>query len=152
MLFTILFYFFVVTVFIQLIYYIFLFGKFSFSKHHNSANKNIPVSIIICARNEAENIRNNLESVIKQNYANFEVIVVNDASSDESLSILTSFEKQHPNLKIIDIELTPNYAGNKKNAITQAIVAASHDKLLFTDADCKPVSSNWIHEMTSHFF
>ena len=149
MLFNLLFYIFVVTVITQLIYYIFLFGKFTFSKSHKTTHKNIPVSVIICAKNEAENLRNNLKMILDQNYVHFEVIVVNDASTDETLSVLQSFKNSYDNLIIIDITSTLNYSGNKKNAITKAIEIASHKNLLFTDADCKPVSSNWIIEMTS---
>ena len=149
MLFTLLYFIFIVSVTIQSIYYIFLFGNFSFQRQQKTIHKIIPVSVIICARNEAENLRKNLSTILDQNHANFEVIVVNDASGDETLSILHSFERSYGNLKIFDIKPTPNYSGNKKNAITRAIAAASHDKLLFTDADCKPVSSDWITEMTS---
>lgn len=151
MLFSLLFYIFFVIVIIQLFYYIFLFGKFSFYKPNKTANKNVPVSVIICARNEADNLKSNLESVLKQNYVNFEVIAVNDASTDASLTILRSFEKQYRNLKIVEIKPTSTYSGNKKNAISKGIESASYNNLLFTDADCLPTSSNWIYEMTSHF-
>ena len=104
MLFTLLFYIFVVTVSVQLLYYIFLFGKFSFYKPNKTANNNVPVSVIICARNEADNLKRNLESVLKQNYVNFEVIAVNDASTDASLTILRLFEKHYRNLKIVEIK------------------------------------------------
>ena len=151
MLFTLLFFIFVVSVTIQSTYYLFLFGNFSFSKQKKIAIKDIPVSVIICARNEADNLRSNLETILSQNHSNFEVIVVNDASTDESLAILRSFEKQYRNLKIVDIKFTSNYAGNKKNGLTKGIEMASYNNLLFTDADCVPRSSNWINEIASHF-
>lgn len=149
MLFTLLFYIFVVTVITQLIYYIFLFGRFTFSNPHKTTQNNDPVSVIICARNEAENLRSNLKAFLDQNYSNFEIIVVNDASTDETLSVLQFFKKSYDSLILIDIKPSFNYSGNKKNAITKAIDVATHQNLLFTDADCKPVSSNWITEMTS---
>jgi len=149
MLFTLLFYIFVVTVITQLIYYIFLFGRFTFSNSHKTTQNNSPVSVIICARNEAENLRSNLKAFLDQNYSDFEIIVVNDASTDETLSVLQFFKKSYDSLILIDIEPSLNYSGNKKNAITKAIDVATHQNLLFTDADCKPVSSNWITEMTS---
>ena len=149
MLFTLLYFIFIVSVTIQSIYYIFLFGNFSFQRQQKTRQNIIPVSVIVCARNEAENLRKNLSAILDQNHANFEVIVVNDASGDETLSILHSFERSYNNLNIIDIKPTLNYSGHKKNAITLAIAAACHDTLLFTDADCKPVSSDWIREMTS---
>jgi len=151
MLFTLLFYIFVVTVTIQSIYYIFLFRKFSYTKPKETAIYNVPVSVIICARNEADNLSSNLESILTQNHTNFEIIVVNDASTDETSIVLNAFEKRYQNLKIIDIKPTSNYTGNKKNALTKGIETAAYNNLLFTDADCAPASSNWINEMTSHF-
>ena len=98
MLLTLLFYLFVVTVTIQSIYYLFLFGNFSFSKQKDQAIKDTPVSVIICARNEADNLRSNLESILTQNHSTFEIIVVNDASTDETSVVLKTFEKRYQNL------------------------------------------------------
>ncbi len=151
MLFTVLFYVFVISVTIQLLYYLFLFGKFSFSNQQKKTPTTISVSVIICAKNEAENLNENLTSVLTQNYPNFEVIVVNDASTDNTISILNTFKNDYPNLKIVDIKPTPEYRGNKKNAATKGIEVTTNEHLLFTDADCKPNSKNWITEMTSQF-
>jgi len=151
MLFDVFFYVFVFSVIIQLLYYIFLFGKFSFTKLEKTVPTTIPVSVIICVKNEAENLSIHLESVLTQDHSNFEVIVVNDASTDNTLSILNTFKKNYYNLKIVDIKPTTNYSGNKKNAVTKGIETATNNYLLFTDADCKSVSKNWITEMTSHF-
>jgi len=151
MLFTVLFYVFVISVTIQLLYYLFLFGKFSFSNQQTKTPTAISVSVIICAKNEAENLNENLTSVLTQNYPNFEVIVVNDASTDNTISILNTFKNDYLNLKIVDIKPTSEYRGNKKNAATKGIEVTTNEYLLFTDADCKPNSKNWIIEMTSQF-
>jgi len=142
---------FVVSVAIQLIYYFFLFSKFSFYKPQKTATKTLPVSVIICAKNEAKNINTHLKSILTQNHPNFEVIVVNDASTDSTLKILNTFKNDYPHLKVVDIKSTSIYTGNKKNAVTKGIEAATNRHLLFTDADCKPLSKNWITEMTSQF-
>jgi len=151
MLFFILSFIFTICVAIQLIYYFFLFSKFSFYKPQKTATTTVPVSVIICAKNEAKNIDKHLESVLTQDYNNFEVIVVNDASTDNTLKILNAFKNDHPHLKVVDIKPTSIYTGNKKNAVTKGIEAATNEHLLFTDADCKPLSKNWITEMTSQF-
>lgn len=151
MLFTLLFYIFVFVLIIQSIYYIFIFGKFSFLPHKKTNLNRDPISVIICARNEAVNLHANLKSILTQKHSDFEVILVNDASTDESLKVLHSFKAQFQNLKIIDIAVTSNYSGNKKAALAKGIAAASNEKLLFTDADCKPASPHWITEMTSQF-
>ena len=150
MLLTVLFYIFITVIIIQLCYFL-LFSKFSFSKLQRIASTTIPISVIICAKNEAENISRNLESVLTQNHTNFEVIVVNDASTDDTLAKLNTFKKNYPNLKVVDIKPTSTYRGNKKNAATKGIETAVNEYLLFTDADCKPASKNWITEITSQF-
>ncbi len=150
MILTLLFCIFIAVNIIQICYFL-LFSKFSFSKSQKIIPKNISVSVIICAKNEAENISTNLESILTQNYTNFEVIVVNDASIDNTLSILNTFKNNYHNLKIIDIKPTLTYTGNKKNAVAKGIEATTNEHLVFTDADCKPISKNWITEMTSQF-
>lgn len=57
-----------------------------------------PISVIICAKDEEHNLRNNLQSILEQDYPDFEVIVVNDNSSDESVNVLFDFSYKFPNL------------------------------------------------------
>jgi len=147
---TALFYFFIAAIVIQLFFF-FLFSKFSFSKPQKTTVETLSVSVIICAKNEADNINANLETVLTQNHNDFEVVVVNDASVDNTLMLLNTFKKKYSNLKVIDIKKTASYQGNKKNAVTKGIEAATNKYLLFTDTDCKPSSKNWISEITSQF-
>lgn len=146
-----LFYAFIAVVFIQVTYYIFFLGRFAFLKEKNTSPKEFPVSVIICAKNEAKNLKMFLPSVINQNYSNFEIVLINDASHDKTLQIMENFSSQHSNIKIVDVKNTEAFWGNKKYALTLGIKAATNNYLLFTDADCKPVSKHWITEMTSHF-
>ncbi len=142
---------FIVVVFIQFIYYVILFGKFSFSQSLNSSQKNIPISVIVCAKNEQENARQFIPLLAQQNYSNFEIVLIDDASSDETLEIFEGFEKQYSNIKIVKVENNEAFWGNKKFALTLGIKAAKNEYLLFTDADCYPSSQNWIQEMSSQF-
>jgi len=145
------FYTFVVVVFIQVVYYLVLFRNFAFLRPKKTAFKKIPVSVIICAKNEAENLKLFLPSIISQNYPDFEIVLINDSSSDDSLQIMESFAKRHSNIKIVNVKNIEAFWANKKYALTLGIKASKHEHLLFTDADCKPVSENWIKEMSSHF-
>ena len=111
----------------------------------------LPISIIISARNEAQNLRENLPSILNQKYKNFEVVVVNDCSSDSSDLVLEEFKHQYPNLKIVTITEHVRFKTGKKFALTLGIKAAKHEHLLFTDADCKPASENWITRMAANF-
>ncbi|GAA4812409.1 glycosyltransferase [Litoribaculum gwangyangense] len=142
---------FVVVVFIQVLIYIFLFGKFAFLKQEKKTLSNIPVSVIICAKNEAKNLKVFLPLIIEQDYTNFEIVLINDGSQDKTLKVMQHFAKVHPNIKIVDVKPIEAFWGNKKYALTLGIKASKNDFLLFTDADCKPLSNQWIREMSSHF-
>ncbi|MBD3748704.1 MAG: glycosyltransferase [Sphingobacteriales bacterium] len=120
-------------------------------EERQTAKKILPVSVIICARNEAENLAKNLEKVLQQDYPDFEVIVVNDCSSDRSDDVLRDFQERYQHLKVVKIEEHPRYKTAKKFAATLGIKAASHEILIFTDADCEPASSSWIEIMASHY-
>ncbi|MDF2432584.1 MAG: hypothetical protein JWP44_2215 [Mucilaginibacter sp.] len=112
---------------------------------------NIPVSVIISARNEAQNLKENLPSILEQNYPNFEVVVINDCSFDTSDDILSAFKETYPNLKVVTITEHDRFKTGKKFALTLGIKAAKNEHLLFTDADCKPASEHWITWMANNF-
>jgi glycosyltransferase involved in cell wall biosynthesis len=142
---------FIIVIVIQTIYYLFVFGKFSFAKFQEKKPTNIPVSVIVCAKNEEENVKNYIPLLLAQNYPNFEIVLINDASTDETLDVFEEFEKQNKNVKLVKVENNEAFWGNKKFALTLGIKAATHDNLLFIDADCYPDSENWIAEMSSQF-
>lgn len=147
----ILFYSFVVIVCIQVVYYGIIFGGFAFNKPVSNSKINIPISVLVCAKNESENLKQYLPFILEQDYPNFELVLINDASQDETLEVFETFAEKHKNIKIVDVKNTEAFWGNKKYALTLGIKAAKHNHLLFTDADCKPVSKQWISEMASHF-
>ncbi|WP_158826393.1 glycosyltransferase [Mucilaginibacter lacusdianchii] len=111
----------------------------------------ISVSVIISARNEAENLKKFLPAILEQQYADFEVVVVNDCSVDESHHILRDFSKNYPHLKLVTVTEHPRFKTGKKFALTMGIKAAKHEHLLFTDADCQPASAHWLARMASNF-
>lgn len=110
-----------------------------------------PVSIVICARNESKNLQQYLPHIFNQNYPDFEVIVVNDCSLDDSEDVLRAFQSKHQNLKVVTIKEHARFKTAKKFAATLGIKATSNEILLFTDADCKPQSENWISLMARHY-
>jgi glycosyltransferase involved in cell wall biosynthesis len=145
-----LFFIFIIITATQVLYYTVFFSRFALSFSHNKAVKNFPVSVIICAKNEAKNLNEFLPLLINQNYTDFELILVNDNSTDDTLKVMENFKTKNSNIQIVNL-INDSSKGNKKNALTKGIEAAKHEHLLFTDADCKPNSVNWIKEMTSHF-
>jgi len=147
----IVFYSFIAIVCIQVVFYAILFGNFAFNKITTKERKHHSVSLIICAKNEAKNLKSFLPSIIKQDYPDFEIVLINDASSDDTLDIMEAFAEQHNNIKIVNVKNIEAFWGNKKYALTLGIKAAKHEHLLFTDADCKPVTNQWIKSMISNF-
>ncbi|AUP78377.1 glycosyltransferase [Flavivirga eckloniae] len=145
------FYAFIVVVAIQIIFYTFFFSRFAFLKQAKKYKKNISVSVLICAKNEAENLQNFLPLVINQDYPDFEIVLINDASNDNTLQVMEQFASKHKNIKIVNVKNTEAFWANKKYALTLGIKASKHEYLLFTDADCKPASKHWIKHMTAHF-
>lgn len=107
--------------------------------------------MIICARNEAKNLQENLPLILNQNYPDFEVIVVNDCSVDGSVLILDQFKTLYPNLKVVTVTEHKRFKTGKKFALTMGIKAAKNEYLLLTDADCQPASDQWIELMQSGF-
>ena len=147
----ILLYVFIGIVILQFIYYIGVFGKFSFAKLQNNTPKRIPVSVIVCAKNEAENIQKFVPLLLEQNYPDFELVLIDDSSIDNTLELFEAFEKNHTNIKLVKVKNNEAFWGNKKFALTLGIKAAKNEYLLFTDADCYPTSKDWIKEMSAHF-
>jgi poly-beta-1,6-N-acetyl-D-glucosamine synthase len=136
---------------IQLFYYLFYYTAVYFYKRPVNNKTKQPVSIIICARNEAENLKKYLPSILEQDYPEYEVIVVNDCSEDNSYLILGNYILQYPHLRISTVNKDPKFTHNKKFAQFIGIKAAKNEILLFTDADCRPESDKWLERMTSHF-
>lgn len=136
---------------IQLGYYWLVFRRFAFFRKKEARGGNQPVSVIICARNESKNLQRFLPSLLDQAYPEYEVIVVNDCSWDDSGEFLEAFAKGQPRLKVVTIKEQEKYSHGKKFALTLGIKAASHELLLFTDADCRPSGKNWLTYMQDHF-
>lgn len=130
--------------------YFVLFSRFTLLKPTPiEAVEAYPVSIIVCAKNEAENLRNNIPLWLAQEYPNFELILINDASTDDTEEIIESFAKIDPRVHTVQIENNEAFWSNKKYSLTLGIKRAVNSRMLFTDADCKPASRHWISQMTS---
>lgn len=134
---------------IQFIYFMFFYIRLVI-KQKPVINENLkPVSVIIAARNEEQNLIEFLPKIFEQDYPEFEVIVVNDRSWDESIDVLQAFALKNNNLHVVEIPDREKDGFAKKFAITMGIKAAKHELLVFIDADCYPSSKNWLKEMAS---
>ncbi len=145
---------------VQLIYYLYLFRKPYKHAAKSAATNNtkdlreteLPgISIVITAKNEAENLRNNLSFILNQDYPKLQVVVVNNASTDTTADVLEDYRNNHPNLYVTFIPIGSNAINNKKLALTVGIKAAKYDILLFTEPDTKPLSKKWVYEYAKTF-
>ncbi len=142
---------FVLSALFQFFFYLYFYlAPVSVSKNDRES-KGEPVSVIICARNEAANLKNFLPSVLEQQYDDFEVIVVDDCSEDDTDTLLGSLSLKYSNLRISTIKKDAKFTHFKKFAMFIGIKAARNELLLFTDADCEPVGPGWIDKIVSGF-
>ena len=138
-------------VFINSCFYI-LFSFFSFSKQvQPKSSKPFSVSLIVCAKNEAENLKKFIPFWLEQDHPKFELILINDASTDNTLEVINYYAKKDSRIKIVDVKNNENFWANKKYALTLGIKKASYTCLIFTDADCKPASKKWLRTLSAHF-
>ncbi|MGB0930518.1 MAG: glycosyltransferase, partial [Chitinophagales bacterium] len=147
---------------LQILIYIGIFSRLAFykdkapsspqsPKNTSFSPQSLPISVVICARNEAENLKKYLPLILNQNYPQFEVIVVNDSSIDDTQIILETFAEKYSCLKTINTAGLKRDMAGKKFALTKGIEATQYEHLVFTDADCYPASQDWIAEMVKKF-
>jgi len=138
---------------VQLIYYWFIFSRLAFynaSKRPVSDQK-LPVSVVICAKNEYHNLVRFLPLILEQEYAAFEVVVVNDASDDDTFYLLRELSDKYSRLNVVNIHQNLNFFVGKKFPLSIGIRSARYDTVLLTDADCFPAGPHWIDSMQSVF-
>lgn len=141
---------------VQLVFYFFIYRKpYSYEKKRQAEpvrDIELPsVSVIISSKNESEALQENLPFILDQDHPNFEVIVVNSGSTDETDMVLKAAENKYPNLYHTYVPAEAEGINERKLSLTLGIKAAKNDVLLFTDAYCKPCSNQWIREMSSGF-
>ncbi len=137
---------------VQLFYIFFYFFRIAFHKQKTVTDGNFPpVSVVIAARSEAHNLVEFLPFIFEQDYPDFEVVVVNDRSWDDTKEILKAFQIKYANLHVVTIDDGNHRSPGKKMAITLGIKGAKNEHILVTDADCRPVSKNWIKQMVAGF-
>jgi glycosyltransferase involved in cell wall biosynthesis len=143
---------FVATAGIQVLYYGLIFGRLAYGRQpYYEPDEYPPVSVVICARNEAENLKKNLKVVMIQNYPAFEVIVVNDQSTDDTVEVIAEYMKRNANLRLLNIRPGDKPLPGKKFALKTGIEHATYDTIVVTDADCKPVSAHWLEHLAGSY-
>ncbi len=137
-----------VFILIQLFYYVFIFSRIIFHRNKAAAeNPSDAVTVIVCARNELENLRELIPLLDEQDYPEFEILIMNDRSDDGTEEFLLENFGNWAHVRHITISQVYDHITPKKYAITVAVKHASHPNVLFTDADCRPSGNYWIQSM-----
>jgi glycosyltransferase involved in cell wall biosynthesis len=137
---------------LQMIYWWGVFSRLAFSKPKDKGlTASEAVSVVICARNESINLSNNLPLIFAQQYHDFEVVVVNDCSDDETEELLSEMARQEPRLKVVHLRQSLNFFQGKKFPLSMGIKSAKNEILVLTDADCRPESEYWLYEIANTY-
>jgi len=134
------------------LYYLYLF-YIGLKNGNNVFSKSKPfVSVVVAARNEEHNIARLLTTLVNQSYSTdlYEILIANDSSTDGTVSIVEKFSQKWSMIKLVEVKGRESVISPKKNALSQAIDAASGEIILSTDADCQ-VGKYWIESMVSCF-
>lgn len=134
---------------IQVIYFALLFIGMA---RRNPPTQSVqpPVSILVCAHDEEENLRKLMPLLLGQDYPDFEVVVVDDRSNDGTYDYLRELSAANARVRVVKVEHLPSHVNAKKYGITLGIKAAAYEWILLTDADCLPASSGWITLMSRY--
>lgn len=140
---------------IQLGYFIAFLVAFGRDKRRVSVDPTtrqaLPISIIISAHDEETHLRELIPQLLDQDYASFEVIIVDDRSNDGTFDLLLEETKKDHRLRMVHVNRTPAHVNSKKYALTLGIKAAHYEWIVVTDADCRPDSKRWLSTMASEF-
>jgi len=142
---------------VQIFFFGFFYVRLAFYKENNIPptekaptnfkNNQPPVTILICAHNEAENLAANLDRILNQTYRSYQVLVINHNSTDNSEKILRYLQQTYSHLDFKNFTNTKKMQVGKKFALAYGIEKARHEVLLLTDADCQPDSTDWLQKM-----
>jgi biofilm PGA synthesis N-glycosyltransferase PgaC len=143
--------FFVLAFLLQMGTYLFVFLRVPLYIKKKKNTRSLGISVIICAKNEEKNLEHFLPHVLQQDYPEFEVVVVNDSSTDNTEDLLMQLSAQFKQLRYTSIPANDRLSRGKKLALTIGLKAATYNHIVLIDADCYPVSDHWLKLMSSNF-
>lgn len=148
--------FYILTIFVfawavQMAYHWVLFRRLAFYKKRERACSYEPVSVIVCARDAYEYLLDLIPVLLNQDYPDYEVVIVNDCSQDQTEEYLKDLARNNPKINLVNLTQNLNFFHGKKFPLSMGIKSARYDLLLLTDADCVPTNSQWIKEMVKAY-
>lgn len=136
---------------VQMCYHWGLFSRLAFHKKDKGSVNYEPVSVIVCARDAYEYLLDLIPNILSQDYPDFELVIVNDCSQDNTEEYLKDLARFNPKINLVNLTQSLNFFQGKKFPLSMGIKSAKHDLLILTDADCLPNSDQWIKEMVATY-
>ncbi|MBR4136222.1 MAG: glycosyltransferase [Bacteroidales bacterium] len=140
--------------FLELLYYYVLYARFSFRKcpaAPDISENAPPVSVIMVVKDAAAVLLKTLPRLLNQHYPNFELVVVNDNSKDDTRLLLLEYQQQYDNIHIVNLDSAVTSIRGNKYAMSIGIRCAKYENMIFTDAECAPSSMHWLEQMAGQF-
>ena len=128
-----------------------IFSRLAFKHPRVEPDRSLPVSLVICARNESNSLQQLIPLMMDQDHEEFEVVVVNDRSDDDTWETLQWMKPNYPKLRPVNIQADEKFSYGKKIALGVGIRSAKFPHVLLTDADCMPVGRDWVSTMCAGF-
>lgn len=145
---------FIVCLVVQLLYHWGFFSKVAFYKRNARPKLDEelePVSVVLCARDAYEYLIDLIPALLKQDYPDFEIVVVNDCSDDETEEYLKDLERKEPRVKPVQLKQHLNFFNGKKFPLSMGIKSAKNDLLVLTDCNCMPVNDQWLRSVVNRY-
>jgi glycosyltransferase involved in cell wall biosynthesis len=136
---------------IQIVYMIVYLAIFSRARQVYAGDSSTPVSVIVCAHDEEDNLKALVPVLLGQDHPDFEIIIVDDRSNDGTHEYLLEASKRYSRLRVVQVSQTPSHISGKKYALTLGIKAAKNEWVVLTDADCRPDSRSWLRAISQLF-
>ncbi len=139
---------------IQLFYHWGIFSKVAFYKRNARPKLDEelePVSIVLCARDAYEYLIELIPVLLNQDYPNFEIVVVNDCSDDETEEYLKDLERNQPKIKPVQLKQHLNFFNGKKFPLSMGIKSAKNDLIILTDCNCMPTNDQWLRSVVNRY-
>ena len=145
---------FIVCLVVQLLYHWGFSSKVAFYKRNARPKLDEelePVSVVLCARDAYEYLIDLIPALLKQDYPDFEIVVVNDCSDDETEEYLKDLERKEPRVKPVQLKQHLNFFNGKKFPLSMGIKSAKNDLLVLTDCNCMPVNDQWLRSVVNRY-
>lgn len=143
-----------ITFIIQLIYHWCVFSKLAFYKKKDKTKSDDqlePVSVVVCARDAYEYLQDLVPVLLTQDYPDYEIVIVNDCSEDETEEWLKDIERREPKIKPVQLRQHLNFFNGKKFPLSMGIKSAKNDLIVLTDVNCLPTNSQWLRSVVNSY-